>query len=388
MIANKLRNNNELENNQGPARKLTSLMSLFQQKDDVPIQPINKVVINKTPVKKWAPVSTPHLQRTVRPETKNFDFYSKVKKAKSKDFKRAESLRKSKSKLNCDNTLNTSIDLNNNNSGQNQRIELIKQSTTAANKIQATPLAPPPPPPLPLQIAKPTNSTIINKSILNNKPKSTSVSIAPTPTPIPPPPPPPINQQKSNKIAINNNSTSNNKVSSPTISSIASRTPSPQPSSNASSRVSSPQTNNSSALINKSTAIPASSNQLNKQLNNGLPANKTLNTQLSQTKLDPTKLNKFNKPNEQNTLLNDKCVDYCFKLNKKPIEPQLVTQAVVRNIPIKIETKEIEKEVKEEIIELEVEEEIEESSENEESEEESEEEESEEGKLIKYYYSL
>lgn len=64
-IANKLRNNqtfgnenqtvndNNLNNQQtGGPRKLTSLMSIFQQKDTQPVQPINKIVLNKAPVKK------------------------------------------------------------------------------------------------------------------------------------------------------------------------------------------------------------------------------------------------------------------------------------------------------------------------------------------------
>lgn len=65
-MANKLRNNlaftnenqpnNDLNYNQtqstGP-RKLTSLMSIFQQqKDCEPIKPVNKVVLNSAPVKK------------------------------------------------------------------------------------------------------------------------------------------------------------------------------------------------------------------------------------------------------------------------------------------------------------------------------------------------
>ena len=66
-MANKLRNNpafngdenkpinnstfNRPQGPQGP-RKLTSLMSIFQQKNDEPVKPINKVVLNSAPVKK------------------------------------------------------------------------------------------------------------------------------------------------------------------------------------------------------------------------------------------------------------------------------------------------------------------------------------------------
>lgn len=307
-----------------------------------------------------------HLQRTVRPETKNFDFYSKVKKAKSKDFKRAESLRKSKSKLNCD---NEKTDLNNNNI--NQKID------SKPSIVSATPPPPPPPPPMPIKSAP------INK---NNqiKPK-----IQP---PAPPPPPPlptiakkPITNsplQQTNKIEQNNK-----KVSSPVQSLTSSRTSSPQPSSNTSSRVSSPIPSNNT-LINKPTTT---------KLNNGFP-NKpsspaqsltssrtssplTSPTPMQQSKLDPNRMNKFNNPNAQNPWLAEKIVDYSGKLNLNKVNDNQKSNEIVRNIPIKLEPNEANKE----IIELEVEEEeIEiEESENEESEEtESEQDEESEGKLL------
>lgn len=71
LIINKLKNNPQAFNENEPInntkqiagpRKLTSLVSIFQQKDDEPIKPINKVVLNTAPAKRWAPVSTPHLQ--------------------------------------------------------------------------------------------------------------------------------------------------------------------------------------------------------------------------------------------------------------------------------------------------------------------------------------
>lgn len=362
LMANKLRNNPNAQfdsdstgHANGP-RKLTSLMSLFQQKEqqlDEPAKPLNKVVLNKAPAKKWAPVSTPHLQRTVKPETKNYDFY---KRAKSREFKKQESLRKSKSKLNCDPPLGK-CDLNNNhikNSSANQKSGL-----------------PPPPPPPPQAVAKP---------VVNNVKRTQTVSCAPPPPPPPPPtaaistPNKPIGLgQPSNRV----NSpvpSANSKTSSPMQSSANSRVSSPQPSSNASSRVSSPTPPSiaNSTLINRPTAP---NNGLKPQQNKptataAVPSSPSI----AQSKLDPFIMNKFNKPNDRNQF----CIDYGSKLNslhKKPAEPQ-----VVRNIPIKIEPETPKEEEEEEVVELEVEE----SSENEESSEE----ESEEGECSLYLKNL
>lgn len=343
LMANKLRNNPaayEADDQNGP-RKLTSLMSLFQQKpaDDSANRPVNKVVLNKAPAKKWAPVSTPHLQRTVKPETKNYDFY---KRAKSREFKKQESLRKSKSKLNCDPPKNAAnCDLNNNS---------IKNTSSLS---KAAPPPPPPPPPV-----KPVVNSV--KPAVNTV-KRTPVAAAPPP---PPPPPPaaivkpaipaskPIGQPSANRVTSPVPSI-NSKTSSPMQSSANSRVSSPQPSSNTSSRISSPTPPNNSTLINRTT-VPSSPS-------------------VAQSKLDPFIMNKFNKQNDRNQF----CIDYGSKLNsaqKKPVEPP--TPQVVRNIPIKLEPAEPAKEEpEEEVVELEAEEE------EETSEEESSEEESEEGEL-------
>ena len=322
------------------------------------------------------------MQRTVKPETKNFDFYSKVKKAKSKDFKRTESLRKSKSKL------NTNVDLNNN--SVNQRIESTKPAESQINQV----VAPPPPPPMPIKpTVNQTNKSTINHSapapppppplpVMNKQPIKPTVnqqSIKPTVNQQPIKPF--INQQATvNKVGLQSNNQPI-KTPSPVQSITSSRTSSPQPSSNTSSRVSSPIPN--SKLINTNTQSPIKpasqlNNGFNKPVTNSLPA---------QSKLDQTRLNKFNKTNEQNSWLTDRCVDFNVKLNSpKPAE-------LVRNIPIKIESSTASKspsptpddqnkkeDVKEEIVELEVEESSEEESEEEESSSEESEEETEESK--------
>lgn len=356
---NKLRANPnafEPDANEG-GRKLTSLMSLFQQKEQQQLEPakqLNKVVLNKAPAKKWAPVSTPHLQRTVKPETKNYDFY---KRAKSREFKKQESLRKSKSKLNTAEPKPTT-DLNNN-------------SRTSA------PMPPPPPPPPPA------------KSVPNNVAANAKRIQPAAAKPIPPPPPPPPAMAKpipSNHSIVSNRVPSpvpsaNSKTSSPMQSSVNSRVSSPQPSSNASSRVSSPPppppTANAALIRPANKPVGTLNNGLNSKAPAAVPPASPSAT--TQSKLDPFIMNKFNKSNDRNQF----CIDYGSKLQpngpnksinsvstpaqslvKKPAEQ------VVRNIPIKIEPKE-EKEEEEEVVELEVEEES--SEESSESEEESEE---------------
>ncbi|RWS07625.1 dual specificity phosphatase-like protein 2 [Dinothrombium tinctorium] len=82
-------------------RKLTSILSIFQQKEakenQTPNQPFAK---NTAPTRKWKPVEIKGLQGTKGPEVKKGFTYDKVRKSKSKEWKgRDPALKKTKSKV-------------------------------------------------------------------------------------------------------------------------------------------------------------------------------------------------------------------------------------------------------------------------------------------------
>ena len=362
-------------------RKLTSIMSIFQQKNAPSEPPRNRIVLNTAPAKKWAPVTTNSLQRTVKPESKNYDLYSKVKRSKSREWKR-DTLKRTKSRGSCDPEPSPEVPAKTNDAFQQRQPQATFSTPTPPV------LPPPPPPPAPPFLSK---QLPVITPIFANQPKPTSTTPTPPPPPLPtppsahlrskvnvtsapptqlpPPPPPPTSsatlsqpQTPARPLSpYNNGKDTPQQLTSalkptPTASSSSSRSVSPISTLQPNVATTKP-TKNNNLLFNKPSPEPPITAA--KQLNHvQLPAN---------NRLDQLKMNRFNNGNAASSM--DKCVDYGRMATAKP--PESSFKPVVRHIPIQREPAEDEEEEEVSLECSEEEEEEEESSSEESSSEES-----------------
>lgn len=199
-------NNNQPNGSAGEKvapKKLTSILGLFQQRDENVPRPAgfaNSVIQKNTgTAKKWKPVETKGLQRTKDPQVKSdphrdYSVYEKVKKSKSgtKWASKKESLKRQKSKENQDTSKLLISDDNrksNNLSNNSSRSQKINQphnppvntstSTLQSNKFPAS------------ELSSSTNQSQAEKKVATKSLTDGKRSDSVTKT-CPPPPPPPM----------------------------------------------------------------------------------------------------------------------------------------------------------------------------------------------------